>query len=106
MKPLPPVTGAGAELAAVQRILAGEQYMTVYKSIRAEAESAAQLAYDLAYGVAVPATATNGKTVDNGGTMIPPLVVSPAALTEPTAVSTLGADARCATADPLPHPDI
>src|SRR6266508_577934 len=42
--PLPPVTGQDAELAAIQRILAGEQYMTVYKAIKPEAEAAAELA--------------------------------------------------------------
>ncbi len=31
---------------AIQRILAGEQYMTVYKAIKPEAEAAAQLAVD------------------------------------------------------------
>lgn len=99
VKPLPPVTGAGAELAAVQRILAGQQYMTVYKSIRIEAESAAQLAYDLAYGVAVPATMTNAKTVDNGGTMVPALLVSPVAVTRQTVVSTVVADGYWTKAD-------
>jgi D-xylose transport system substrate-binding protein len=99
VKPLPPVTGGGAELAAVQRILAGEQYMTVYKPIRTEAESAAQLAYDLAYGVAVPATMTNGKTVDNGGTMVPALLVSPIAVTRQTVVSTVLADGFWTKAD-------
>ena len=36
-----PVTGQDAELAAIQRIIAGEQYMTVYKPIKPLAESAA-----------------------------------------------------------------
>src|ERR671919_362085 len=36
-----PVTGQDAELAAIQRILAGEQYMTVYKPIKTLAENAA-----------------------------------------------------------------
>ena len=98
-KPLPPVTGAGADLAAVQRILAGDQYMTVYKAVRAEAESAAQLAYDLAYGVAVPATMTNGKTVDNGSTSVPALLVSPVAVTRQTIISTVIADGFLAKAD-------
>ena len=35
---------------AIQRILVGEQYMTVYKAIKPEAESAAQLAVALAAG--------------------------------------------------------
>src|SRR5919198_1008349 len=43
VKPLPPVTGQDAELAAIQRILAGEQYMTVYKAIKKEAEAAGEL---------------------------------------------------------------
>jgi D-xylose transport system substrate-binding protein len=98
-KPLPPVTGAGADLAAVQRILAGDQYMTVYKAIRAEAESAAQLAYDLAYGVAVPAAMTNGKTVDNGSTSVPALLVSPVAVTRQTIISTVIADSFLTKAD-------
>ena len=39
--PLPPVTGQDAELAGIQRILVGEQYMTVYKAVKLEAEAAA-----------------------------------------------------------------
>ena len=46
----PPVTGQDAELAAIQRILIGEQYMTVYKAIKAEAEAAAELGVALATG--------------------------------------------------------
>ena len=49
-----PTTGQDAELAAIQRILAGEQYMTVYKAIKAEAEAAAELAAALAKGEAPP----------------------------------------------------
>jgi D-xylose transport system substrate-binding protein len=41
---LPPVTGQDADLAAVQRIVAGEQYMSVYKPYPQEAESAAEMA--------------------------------------------------------------
>ncbi len=92
VKPFPPITGDGAELSAVQRILAGRQYMTVYRSIKTEAETAAQLAYDLAYGVTVPASMTNGKTVDNGSTAIPALLISPVAVTRQTIVSTVIAD--------------
>ena len=45
---LPPITGQDAELAAIQRIVAGEQYMTIYKPIKVEAEKAAAVAVDLA----------------------------------------------------------
>nr|WP_208614471.1 substrate-binding domain-containing protein [Streptomyces regalis] len=41
---LPPITGQDAELDGVQRIVAGEQYMSVYKSYPQEAESAAEMA--------------------------------------------------------------
>jgi D-xylose transport system substrate-binding protein len=47
---LPPVTGQDAELAAIQRIVAGEQYMTVYKPIKIEAETAAEVAVQIANG--------------------------------------------------------
>jgi len=47
---LPPITGQDAELAAVQRILTGEQTMTVYLDIRAQAEKSAELAVALAKG--------------------------------------------------------
>ena len=47
---LPPITGQDAELAAVQRIVAGEQYMTIYKPIKVEAEQAAKTAVELANG--------------------------------------------------------
>ncbi len=45
LSPLPPVTGQDAELAGIQRILAGEQYMTVYKAIKPEAEAAAHAGF-------------------------------------------------------------
>jgi D-xylose transport system substrate-binding protein len=41
---LPPITGQDAELDAVQRIVAGDQFMSVYKSYPAEAEAAAEMA--------------------------------------------------------------
>ena len=42
VNPLPPVTGQDAELAGLQRILAGDQFMTVYKAFKPEAEKAAE----------------------------------------------------------------
>ena len=47
VKKLPPVTGQDAELAAIQRILAGDQYMTIYKPIPTEANKAAEIAVNL-----------------------------------------------------------
>jgi D-xylose transport system substrate-binding protein len=74
---VPPVTGQDAELAAVQRILTGEQYMTIYLDIRAEAEKSAELAVALAKGQK-PSAPT---TVDNGTKAIPSFMLNPIAVT-------------------------
>lgn len=50
VSPLPPVTGQDAELAGVQRIVAGEQFMSVYKPYAPEADAAAKMAVALAKG--------------------------------------------------------
>jgi D-xylose transport system substrate-binding protein len=47
---VPPVTGQDANLSAIQQILAGDQYMTVYKDFKPEAEKAAEVAVSLAKG--------------------------------------------------------
>jgi D-xylose transport system substrate-binding protein len=60
-----PTTGQDAEVAGIQRVLAGEQYMTVYKPIQPLADQAAEWAVLLAQGKK-PTDATakenNGKT--------------------------------------------
>lgn len=58
-----PVTGQDAELAAIQRIVAGEQYMTVYKPIKPLAKAAAEAACAYAKGDEPPA----GNTTENNG---------------------------------------
>jgi D-xylose transport system substrate-binding protein len=75
-----PITGQDAELAGIQRIVAGEQYMTVYKAIKAEAEAAAQLAYDVSQGKTPDAATVNGKT-NNGQADIPSVLLTPVAVT-------------------------
>ncbi|MFG1668334.1 sugar ABC transporter substrate-binding protein [Streptomyces sp. Y7] len=47
---LPPITGQDADLEAVRRIVAGEQYMTVYKPFEKEAAAAAAMAVALGRG--------------------------------------------------------
>jgi D-xylose transport system substrate-binding protein len=64
-----PVTGQDAELDGVQRILAGEQLMTVYQPIKQIAQTAARLAVPLAQGKTPPPIA-NAK-VDNGTQKVP-----------------------------------
>lgn len=50
LDPLPPVTGQDAELAAIQRIITGDQLMTVHKRIGQEARLAASIAVRLVRG--------------------------------------------------------
>ncbi|MDJ0380235.1 substrate-binding domain-containing protein [Streptomyces sp. G-G2] len=59
LNPLPPVTGQDAELAGVQRIVAGEQFMSVYKPYAPEAEAAAKMAVALAKGERIEVVATS-----------------------------------------------
>ena len=53
---LPPITGQDAELAAIQRILAGEQAMTVYKPFKSEPDKAGEIAAALVKGDSVSGT--------------------------------------------------
>jgi D-xylose transport system substrate-binding protein len=74
-----PTTGQDAELAAIQRILVDEQFMTVYKAIKAEAEAAAELAVALATGEDPPATDAE---IDNGTEKVPSILLTPVAVTK------------------------
>lgn len=86
---LPPVTGQDAELAGIQRVVAGEQYMTVYKAIKPQAEQAAELAAALAQGK----TPTNKTTKTNNGTKdVDSIILTPVAVTKDTVKSTVVAD--------------
>jgi D-xylose transport system substrate-binding protein len=89
--PLPPVTGQDAELAAIQRILAGEQYMTVYKAIKPEAEIAAEVAVALARGEDPPEEWVNDD-VDNGEGDIPSQILDPVSVTAENVNDTVVAD--------------
>jgi D-xylose transport system substrate-binding protein len=73
VSPFPVVTGQDAELTAIQRILTGDQQMTVYKAIRPQAERAAEVAVALITGEEIVA----------------PLEIqgTPATLLEPVAVT-------------------
>ncbi len=57
MHPVPPVTGQDAELVAVQRIVSGDQFMTVFKPFSQQARTAAELAVRLLDGQTPAATA-------------------------------------------------
>ncbi|WP_326614605.1 substrate-binding domain-containing protein [Streptomyces scopuliridis] len=72
---LPPVTGQDAELAGVQRIVTGEQFMSVYKSYPQEAAVAAEMAVALAKGEKLDSIAK--ATVDSPTTKGVPSVLVP-----------------------------
>jgi len=73
-----PVTGQDADLDGIQRIVAGQQYMTVYKPVKQEAGSAAQLAVALLNGRAPPAGLVN----DTAAGGIPAVILTPIVVTK------------------------
>lgn len=62
VKPLPLVTGNDAEVAAIQRIIAGDQYNTISKPIKIVAEGAAKIAVGYLDGVQPKSTGILYKT--------------------------------------------
>jgi D-xylose transport system substrate-binding protein len=68
------VTGQDAELAAIQRILVGEQLMTVYQPIIDIAETSAELAVPIAQGEEPPAELAS-QEVDNGAKQVPSVLL-------------------------------
>lgn len=76
-----PTTGQDAELEAIQRILAGEQFMTVYKAIEPEAYATAEIAVALAEGEEIPSGLVNGK-VNNEAEDVESVLLEPVAVTK------------------------
>jgi len=62
---IPPVTGQDASLEAVQRIVSGEQYMSVYKSFILEANNAASMAVAKVQGRSIEFDALTRDLVDS-----------------------------------------
>ncbi|MFI7408563.1 sugar ABC transporter substrate-binding protein [Streptomyces sp. NPDC049627] len=90
---LPPITGQDAELDAVQRIVTGEQYMSVYKSYPQEAESAAQMAVAKVQGKDIQFDSLTQDQVDSPTDKdIPALLVPVVALTQDNIKKTVVAD--------------
>ncbi|MFJ8080019.1 sugar ABC transporter substrate-binding protein [Streptomyces sp. NPDC096205] len=76
-----PVTGQDAELAAVQRIVAGEQFMSVYKPYAPEADAAAEMAVALAKGEDLSAIAKD-KVSSGSAKDVPSVLVDVTSLTK------------------------
>ncbi|EGX55695.1 hypothetical protein SZN_31609 [Streptomyces zinciresistens K42] len=76
----PPITGQDADLAAVRRIVRGEQYMTVYKPFEKEAAAASAMAVALGRGAGAGTVATT--TLDSATRAgIPSILLTPRAVT-------------------------
>jgi D-xylose transport system substrate-binding protein len=74
-----PTTGQDATVAGLQRILIGEQYMTVYKAAKPEAGAAAEIAVALAQKKSVPSGLVN-QQIDNGKKKVPSVILTPVAI--------------------------
>lgn len=87
---LPPITGQDAELAAVRRIISGEQYMSVYKSYPQEAQTAAEMAVARVQGRDIQFDALTRDKVDSPTQKdVPSQLVSVVALTKANIRSTV-----------------
>ncbi|TLS40005.1 sugar ABC transporter substrate-binding protein [Streptomyces montanus] len=87
---MPPITGQDAELEAVQRIVSGDQYMSVYKPYPEEAEAAAELAVARVRGHGIEFDALTRDKVDSPTTEnIPSHLVSVSRLTKDTIEDTV-----------------
>jgi D-xylose transport system substrate-binding protein len=90
--PIPPVTGQDAELTAVQRIVQGTQYMTVYKPIKPEADQAAEMTVALLENQPIPKNLTKGRTIKNGAIDVPADLLTPIAVTKQNVLQTVVRD--------------
>ena len=86
-----PVTGQDSTVAGLQRILVGQQYMTIYKAIGPQAEISAEIAVALAEGEEVPQNKIT-EEVDNGKGKVPAVLLEPVAVTKDNVKSTVVAE--------------
>jgi len=79
-----PVTGQDATADGLQAILRGDQYMTVYKPIKQEADATAQLAAALAKGdkAAADKLATASSDDTKGNRKVPSVLLTPQLITK------------------------
>lgn len=76
-----PLTGQDAELAAIQRIVAGTQSATVYKAYKPEADTAAELAVALLQGKDIKSMASTELTSASGD-KVPSKLLTPVSVTK------------------------
>ncbi len=86
-----PISGQDAGVGGIQNVLAGDQAMSVYKPIKAEAEAAAAAAIALLKGEDLTAL-TGGLTLNNGTNDIPFIALTPIGVTKDNIAETVIAD--------------
>lgn len=89
ISPFPPMTGQDAQIDGIQRILAGQQFMTVYKAIKPEADAAASMAVAALNGKDYPAA---NRKVNNGTLDVPSQLLTPVKVTKDNIKQTVVAD--------------
>ncbi|MER5754059.1 substrate-binding domain-containing protein [Streptomyces sp. NPDC002088] len=93
-----PLTGQDAELAGIQRIVAGTQSSTVYKAFKPEADAAAQLAVNLLQGKSISSLATTTQT-SGSGDKVPSQLLTPVSVTKANIKDTVIKDGLYTVAD-------
>jgi D-xylose transport system substrate-binding protein len=92
------VTGQDAELAGIQRILIGDQLMTVYQPLKDIAETSAEISVALARGEDVPADLAK-QEVDNGAKQVPSALLDTIAIQKDNIEDTVVKDGFLDAAD-------
>jgi putative multiple sugar transport system substrate-binding protein len=83
-KPLPVVTGQDSEVESVKSIVAGEQYMTIYKDTRALVAAAIDMVKELQAGDE-PSGINDTESYDNGVKVVPSYLLAPVVVTKENA---------------------
>jgi D-xylose transport system substrate-binding protein len=86
-----PLTGQDAQVDGIQRIIAGQQTFTIYKAIKPEADTTAEIAVDLLKGKSYKALAT-GVSNSNSAQNIPTKLFNPVVVNKDNIKSTVIAD--------------
>lgn len=89
-KPLPVVTGQDSEVESVKSIIAGEQYMTIFKDTRALVDAAVTMVQALQAGEKPEVNDT--KSYDNGVKVVPSFLLDPVVVTQVNAAKVYAND--------------
>jgi D-xylose transport system substrate-binding protein len=78
VKDFPPITGQNGDVAALQQILAGRMYMTVWKNSITLAQTAAKMAVAVVQGKTPETTSS----IENGGDKVPAILIKTVVVTK------------------------